>query len=114
VQVFTPSPDDMNEVVEPPWVATSDGVDVVLVLTTVDPAKGAWHLNWAKQAVVSVTAGQSSAQRVSSTAALLRAAGITIRSGVLIGEDSEDESIGLLQPDAPLVGLPVAEAVLPA
>ena len=114
LQVFTPSPDDMNGIVEPPWVATSDGVDVVLVLTRVDPAKGAWHLNWAKQAIVSVTAGHSSAQRVSSTAVLLRAAGITIRSGVLIGQDPEDESIGLLQPDSPLVGLPVAEAVLPA
>ncbi len=71
----------MNEVVEPPWVATTDGVNAVLILTRVDPDKGAWHLNWAKQAIVSVTAGRSSAQRVSSTAVLLRAAGITIRSG---------------------------------
>ena len=114
LQVFTPSPDDMNDVVEPPWVATTDGVNVVLVLTRIDPAKGAWHLHWAKQAVVSVTAGRSSAQRVSSTAALLRAAGVTIRSGVLVGADPEDESIGLLQPDAPLVGLPVADGVIPA
>ena len=114
LQVFTPSPDDMNEIVEPPWVATTDGVNIVLVLTRVDPARGAWHLNWAKQAVVSVTAGRSSAQRVSSTAVLLRAAGITIRSGVLIGADPEDESIGLLQPESPLVGVPVADGVIPA
>ena len=114
LQVFRPSSDDMNEIVEPPWVATPDGVNAVLVLTKVDPARGAWHLEWAKQAVVSVTAGRSSAQVVSSTAVLLRAAGITIRSGVLIGADDEDESIGLLQPESPLVGLPVADGAFPA
>ena len=114
IQVFTPSPDDMNEIVEPPWVATTDGVSNVLILTEVDPARGAWHLNWAKQAVVSVTAGCSSAQRVSSTAVLLRAAGITIRSGVLIGADAEDESIGLLQPESPLVGLPATDGAFTA
>jgi len=114
LHVFMPSPDDMSEVAEPPWSATTDGANAVLVLTTVDPAKGAWHLSWAKQAVVSVTAGRSSAQRVNSTAVLLRAAGITIRSGVLIGADAQDESIGLLQPESPLVGLPVADGVIPA
>jgi hypothetical protein len=103
----------MNVLVEPPWDVTADGVNAVLVLTRVDPGRGAWHLRWAKQAVVSVTAGCSSAQRVSSTAVLLRAAGITIRSGVLIGADAEDESIGLLQPESPLVGLPVADGSFP-
>jgi hypothetical protein len=113
LQVFTPSPDEMNELVEPPWDVTADGANVVLVLTRVEPARGAWHLHWAKQAVVSVTAGCSSAQRVNSTAVLLRAAGISIRSGVLIGADPEDESIGLLQPESPLVGLPVADGSFP-
>ena len=114
LQVFTPSPDDMNEIVEPPWVATTDGVTLVLMLTKVDPARGAWHLKWAKQAVVTVTAGRSSAQRVSSTAVLLRAAGIKIRSGVLVDADPEDESIGLLQPESPLVGLPAADGAFSA
>jgi hypothetical protein len=114
LQVFRPSGDDMNEIIEPPWVATPEGVHAVLVLTKVDPAKGAWHLDWTKQAVVFVTAGRSSAQAVSSTAVLLRAAGITIRSGILIGADAEDESIGLLQPESPLVGLPVADGAFPA
>jgi capsular polysaccharide biosynthesis protein len=114
LQVFTPPADDMNEIVEPPWVATPDMANAVLVFTTVDPGRGAWHLNWAKQAVVTVTAGRSSAQAVNSTAALLRAAGITIRSGVLIGADAQDESIGLLQPESPLVGVPLADDVIPA
>jgi hypothetical protein len=113
LQVFRPSPDDITELVEPPWDATTDGANIVLVLTRVDPARGAWHLQWARQAVVSATAGCSSAQRVNSTAVLLRAAGITIRSGVLIGADPEDESLGLLQPESPLVGLPVADGSFP-
>lgn len=114
LQVFTPPADDMNEIVEPPWVATPDLANAVLVFTTIDPGRGAWHLNWAKQAVVTVTAGRSSAQAVNSTAALLRAAEISIRSGVLIGADAQDESIGLLQPDSPLVGVPLADDVIPA
>jgi len=113
IQVFTPPPDDMNEIVEPPWVATTDGVSTVLILTEMDLARGAWHLTWAKQAVVTVTAGRSRAQRVNSTAVLLRAAGITIRSGVLIGADAEDQSIGLLQPDSALVGLPATNSAIP-
>jgi hypothetical protein len=113
IQLFTPSPDDLNEIVEPPWVATADGVSTVLILAGIEPGRGAWHLTWAKQAVVSVTAGRSSAQRVSSTAVLLRAAGITIRSGVLLDADAQDESIGLLQPDSPLVGLPATDGAFP-
>lgn len=112
LQVFTPPEDDMNEIVEPPWVATTDGASTVLVLTRVDPSRGAWHLNWAKQALVTVTAGRSSATAVNSTAILLRAAGITIRSGILTGADENDESVGLLQPESPLVGVPVADGVI--
>ncbi len=108
LRVLTPPRDDMGEFADsPPWVANPDSTQAVLVLSTVEPARGAWHLSWAKEAVVSVTAGQSSAQRISSTAVLLRAAGITLRCGVLLGADAQDESIGLLQPDSPLIGLPV-------
>ena len=114
IQVFTLPPEDMNEIVEPPWVATTDTVSTVLILTAMNLARGAWHLNWAKQAVVTVTAGRSSAQRVSSTAVLLRAAGITIRSGILMGADAEDQSFGLLQPESPLVGLPATDGAFPA
>lgn len=114
LQVFTQSPDEMSEVAQSPWVAARAGAHAVLALATIDPARGAWHLSWAKEAVVSVTAGRSSAKRVSSTAVLLRAAGIKTRSGVLIGADAQDESIGLLQPDSPLVGLPVADGAIPS
>ena len=112
---FHALPDDMNEIVEPPWVATTDGVTVVRDFDQGrSPPEGlASQLGETGQSV-SVTAGRSSAQRVSSTAVLLRAAGITIRSGVLIGADAEDESIGLLQPESPLVGLPAADGAFPA
>lgn len=114
IQLFTPPENDMNEIVEPPWVATTDAASTVLILTAMDLGRGAWHLAWTKQAVVTVTAGRSSAQRVSSTAVLLRAAGIAIRSGVLIGADPEDQSFGLLEPDSPLVGLPATNGAFPA
>jgi len=107
LQVFTPSTDEMSGVNEPPWVAAQAEAHAILTFTTIDPATGGWHLSWAKEAVISVTVGRSSAQRVSSTSALLRAAGIRIRSGVLLGADAQDESIGLLQPESPLVGLPI-------
>ena len=107
IQVFRPSADEISDASEPPWVAARAGALSTLTFTTIDPARGAWHLSWAKEAVISVTVGRSSAQRVSATAALLRAAGITIRSGVLLDADVQDESIGLLQPDTPLVGLPI-------
>ena len=112
IQVFRPSDDEMSAGSEPPWVTAGVGACTTLSFTTIDPARGAWHLSWAKEAVITVTAGRSNTQRVSSTAALLRAAGITIRSGVLLGADAQDESIGLLQPDTPLVGLPI-EGVVP-
>jgi hypothetical protein len=103
----------MGNVAASPWAAQQDPARVVLTLASIDPARGAWHLGWANQAVVTVTAGCSSAQRVSSTAVLLRSAGVSIRSGVLIGADAQDESIGLIQPDSPLVALPAAESIIP-
>ena len=113
--MFTPSLDEMNEIAEPQWLATADGASTVLA--TLPPSirpRARGICSWAKQAIVTVTAGRSSAQRVSSTAVLLREAGITIRSGVLIGADAQDDSIGLLQPNAPLVGLPAADGVISA
>ena len=112
IQILRPSDDEIGDVWDTSRVALGAGAHTTLAFTTIDPGRGAWHLSWAKEAVVSVTAGCSSSQRVSSTAALLRAAGMAIRSGVLLGADAQDESIGLLQANSPLVGLPV-EGVIP-
>ena len=113
LQVVTAHPDEMGDIAQSHWMGDEAPARVVLTLATIDPAKGAWHLGWANQAVVAVTAGRSSAQRVSSTAVLLRSAGVKIRSGVLIGADTTDESIGLIHPESPLVALPAAEGITP-
>lgn len=112
LQAVTEYPDEVGNLASP-WDASEAPARAVLTLATVDPAKGAWHLGWAHQAVVTVTAGCSSAQRVSSAGVLLRSAGVAIRSGVLIGADPQDESIGLVQPETPLVALPAAESIYP-
>jgi len=69
--------------------------EAVLVFTELDPAVGADDLAcWATQAVVVLTAGRSSSTKVQGSAEMLRAAGITIRSAVLVGPDRDDESLG--------------------
>ena len=62
--------------------------------------------------MVTVTAGQSSAQRVNAAAALIRAAMISIQGGVLLDADPDDETLGLLEP-GPLVALPLDKVVAP-
>jgi capsular polysaccharide biosynthesis protein len=68
--------------------------DVVLALATVHPRYGAWHLNWAREAIVTVTAGRSSAQHVSATAELARVAGVFIAAAALLEADTKDETMG--------------------
>jgi capsular polysaccharide biosynthesis protein len=100
------------QVVPQPWESgldetgaahpTSVDVDLELVLATVDPAVGAWHLrSWAHEAVVSVTAGRSSAQQIDATAELLDAADITVATAVLLDADEDDETVGLPDPGGP-------------
>jgi capsular polysaccharide biosynthesis protein len=77
-----------------------ESADVLLTLVTLDPSLGGGHLaGWAGRAVVTVTAGRSSAARIRSVAEMIRLAGTQLISGVLIGADKTDESLGL--PDAP-------------
>jgi hypothetical protein len=79
----------------PSW----DTADVVLTLAEVDPAVGADHLvSWGSDAVLLVTAGRSSAERLRTTGELIRTAGLRLLFAVLVGADRRDESLGL--PDA--------------
>ncbi len=72
------------------------GADAVLVIASVDPAIGAWHLSqWGSEAVLSLTAGASSTHSIAAVRELLEAAGIQVRSAVLVGADPDDESSGL-------------------
>lgn len=93
-----------------PWESERRGIDgrdravlaeaeVVLVLATVDPSVGAWHLpTWGTEAVVTVTAGGATPQRIGAVAELLGAAGIAMASAVLLDADPDDVSVGLPGP----------------
>lgn len=70
--------------------------DLMLTFATLDPALGGEHLvTWAPTAVVVVSAGQSSAERVHGVGEMIRAAGTRLDSVVLIGADRSDKSLGL-------------------
>ena len=69
--------------------------DVMLTLAALDPAVGGDYLaGWAREAVVVVTAGQSSAAAVRAVGEMLRLAEMTGISAVLVGADKSDESLG--------------------
>jgi len=69
---------------------------VTLVLGTVNPALGAWHLrSFSSKAIVTVSAGRSTAQRIGATAELLEAAGVAVRSAILLDADPDDDSVGI-------------------
>jgi hypothetical protein len=70
--------------------------DVLLTLTTLDPALPSDHLRtWATEAVVVVTAGSSSWTKIHAVGELIRLAGTRVISAVLIGADKWDESLGV-------------------
>lgn len=74
-------------------------IDKVLVLATVHPASGAWHVQrWANDAVVTVSAGKRTAQQVLAAMELLEAADISVSSMVLLNADVDDDSVGLADP----------------
>jgi capsular polysaccharide biosynthesis protein len=77
-------------------LVSSDGTHLLLTLATLDPAVGADHLaTWASDAVVVVSAGESSAERIHSVGEMIRLAGLRLDSVVLLGADKADESLGL-------------------
>jgi hypothetical protein len=82
--------------------AACSAADLLLTLAVLDPSLGADHLaSWARGAVVVVTAGRSSAARIRAVSEMIRLSGTSLVSGVLIGADKTDESLGLTgKPDA--------------
>jgi hypothetical protein len=82
--------------------------DLLLTLVTLDPSLGAEHLaTWAADAVVVVTAGRSSWERLHGVGEMVRLAGTRLVSAVLIGADNTDESLGTPQAPSPPPALPV-------
>ncbi|HUJ04637.1 MAG TPA: hypothetical protein VLX31_00855, partial [Streptosporangiaceae bacterium] len=85
--------------------------DVVLTLAVLDPALGGDYLaGWADDAVVVVTAGRSSAAAVHAAGEMLRLAGLTGISAVLVAADKSDESLGSSHSLAPARSAPRAPA----
>jgi capsular polysaccharide biosynthesis protein len=79
-----------------PLVASDVAADLLLTLATLDPAVGGDHLaTWATNAVVVVSSGESSAERIHSVGEMIRLAGMRLDSVVLLGADKSDESLGL-------------------
>jgi uncharacterized protein involved in exopolysaccharide biosynthesis len=73
-----------------------DRADAVLVLADLDPAVGADHIrSWADEVVLLVTAGRSSAERVRTSAELVRSADLGMPFAMMVGADPTDESVGL-------------------
>lgn len=84
-----------EDALRPTW----DRADVVLTLVEADPSIGLGELgSWADRAIVLVGAGESNAERLRTAAEMLRASGVSLELGVLLGSDAHDESLG--QPEA--------------
>ena len=74
----------------------SGAADLLITLASLDPALGADHLSgWAGAAVAMATAGQPSAARVQAVGEMIRLSGTTLMTGVLIGADKADQSLGI-------------------
>jgi capsular polysaccharide biosynthesis protein len=77
-------------------IVASNSADVLLTLVTLDPAFGSEHLaTWATDAVVMVTAGQSSEERIRGVREMMRVAEMRLDSVVLVQADKSDQSIGV-------------------
>ena len=89
-------------VVARPWsgaealIAACDSADVLLTLVTLDPALGGEHLaTWAANVIAVVTAGRSSPTKIHAVGEMIRLVGQPQPSGVLIGADKADVSLGV-------------------
>jgi capsular polysaccharide biosynthesis protein len=108
--VIIPDPDELMPVgpfqsktarVQPagPVVTASASADLLLTLASLDSALGGDYLaGWARSAVAFVTAGKSSAAKIHAVGEMIRLAGMSLISGILVGADETDESVGEVTP----------------
>jgi len=69
--------------------------DLLLTLVSLDPSLGGDYLRtWAADAVVIVTAGQSTWTKINTVGEMVRLSGTRLVSAVLVGTDRTDESLG--------------------
>jgi capsular polysaccharide biosynthesis protein len=80
-----------------PVITACASADLLLSLAALDPSLGGDYLaGWAHSAVATVTAGESTAARIHAVSEMIRLAGMSLISGVLVGADKTDESLGVL------------------
>jgi capsular polysaccharide biosynthesis protein len=88
------APEDPAQMAEKP---PPDDADALLVLATLDAAFGAEHLApWVTDAVMILPARGVTLTRMGVSRQMLREAGISLRSVVLLGSDPQDETSGSL------------------
>ena len=67
-----------------------------LALTVLDPALWADHLaTWATDSVVILTAGESTGTKIHTIGQMIRLAGVSLVSAILLGADKNDVSLGV-------------------
>jgi capsular polysaccharide biosynthesis protein len=80
-----------------PLVAACASANLLLTLVSLDPSVAADNLNgWADGAVAVVTAGRSSWTKIHAAGEMVRLAGTHLISGVLVGADKHDDSLGVI------------------
>lgn len=88
------APEDPAQVAQKP---PPDDADVVLVLTSLDPAFGTEQLaSWVTDAVVVLSTRRVNITRLRVGREILREEGVSLRSVILLGSDAEDDSSGAL------------------
>jgi capsular polysaccharide biosynthesis protein len=93
---FGPVPAQRSAFTEAVAAACSPA-STVLTLVALDPSLGGEHIaTWATDAVVMVTAGESSETRIWAVGELVRLSGTRLASAVLVGADKSDESLGMV------------------
>ncbi len=87
---------------------TCTDADLILSIVTLNPAFGSDYLRtWATDAVVVVTAGQSTATRLNAVGEMIRLAGTKLVSVVVLDAERSDESLGTVTADyQPAAALP--------
>jgi capsular polysaccharide biosynthesis protein len=83
-------------------VSAAKQADLLVTIAELDPAVGGEHLStWAEAAVAVFTAGRTRAARAYAVGEMLRLSGIHAISGIVVGSDQTDESLGAAPvPDA--------------
>ena len=95
VRVIVAPQDPAQMALKPP----PDDADALVVLATLDPAFGADHLaSWVRDAVMIIDPRGFPLTRMIVCRDMLREAGVSLRSVILLGSDSSDDSSGVLDP----------------